>query len=1065
MHDLQRTEKLQSALIEVDRVVFKGYLENINTYPVVSLATTFDDAIVKIRLRKISKIVYDKNEDNLGKFNNIFSALHSSGSSVVLILKGSKRHTDIYIGTNKITNGYGDNGSASMETLHAAIKGNFPGVDLSDNLDFKEIHGLLNPIQNDDYKSIASVAGVPSLKNTAIEFFSQGIDKIIEGMKGREYISVIQASPVGRSELESIEGAYQDIHSALSLYEQKQVSLSINESRAVGITLTDGLTKTLSESVADTQTYTTGTSDSSTHSTSDSNSDTANVGGIIASSVGIAGTGIGFLVGGPAGGILGSSIGNAIGVGVGGIVGSNSTTTSTSDSNTTGSSVSNSSGTTKTNSSSDAHSNSRAESDTSTTGSGKSIQITEKNRRVSTILKSIDDQLNRIDDCKNYGMWNWSAYFIGKGQLDVKLGADLYSGILRGDSSGLERNNIALWHQYNNEREFKELQKYLSQLKHPLFETPENFSTKVVSHTSLVSTKEMTVAMSLPQKSLPGIPVFDSVAFGRSVTRFDINTDKDTINIGSIFNFGTSERNNPVEIDTQSLMSHTFITGSTGAGKSNAVYKLIDTLYTQKNIPFLIIEPAKGEYKQIFGGRKGVHVFGTNPKLHPLLRLNPFSFPENIHVMEHIDRLIEILNAVWPMYAAMPAILKESIEYVYEKSGWDLLNSECRFDRKIFPDFHDLLEVLPDIINSSDYSQEIKGNYVGALVTRVRSLTNGYFKTIFQKDELSPVQLFDDSCIIDLSRVGSSETKSLLMGIIFLKLQEYRISNATEANSRLRHITVLEEAHNLLRRTSSAQSQDSSNLQGKSVEMISNAIAEMRTYGEGFIIADQAPALLDQSVIRNTSTKIILRLPDFDDRNLVGKAAHLNEDQIDELARLKTGCAAVYQNNWLEPVLCQFDQFEDDKIAAFAYEPTAARLVDARRQAGNDFIKYLVAISLNNDDEIFSERYDINHWSPYFPHAKSISLGTKADLNKMVSDVIKLERILERVPKVTDLDVWIQYLLKEVNTFVDLELFDSKEQFELLKMLLGAIACETPHNEKAFKSKIDEIAQKNGVLL
>ena len=67
--------------------------------------------------------------------------------------------------------------------------------------------------------------------------------------------------------------------------------------------------------------------------------------------------------------------------------------------------------------------------------------------------------------------------------------------------------------------------------------------------------------------------------------------------------------------------------------------------------------------------------------------------------------------------------------------------------------------------------------------------------------------------------------------------------------------TVLEEAHNILRRTSFEQSSEGSNLTGKSVEMISNAIAEMRTYGEGFIIVDQAPGLLDMSAIRNTNTK------------------------------------------------------------------------------------------------------------------------------------------------------------------------------------------------------------------
>ena len=30
----------------------------------------------------------------------------------------------------------------------------------------------------------------------------------------------------------------------------------------------------------------------------------------------------------------------------------------------------------------------------------------------------------------------------------------------------------------------------------------------------------------------------------------------------------------------------------------------------------------------------------------PLLKINPFSFPDDIHVLEHIDRLIEIFNGV-----------------------------------------------------------------------------------------------------------------------------------------------------------------------------------------------------------------------------------------------------------------------------------------------------------------------------------------------------------------------------------------------------------------------------------
>ena len=124
----------------------------------------------------------------------------------------------------------------------------------------------------------------------------------------------------------------------------------------------------------------------------------------------------------------------------------------------------------------------------------------------------------------------------------------------------------------------------------------------------------------------------------------------------------------------------------------------------------------------------------------------------------------------------------------------------------------------------------------------------------------------------------------------------------------MKHITVLEEAHNLLRRTSTEQVSESANLLGKSVEMLANSIAEMRAYGEGFVIADQSPGLLDMSVVRNTNTKIIMRLPALSDRELVGKSAGLNDNQIVELGKLETGVAAVMQSGWQEAVLCKVNK-------------------------------------------------------------------------------------------------------------------------------------------------------------
>lgn len=274
-----------------------------------------------------------------------------------------------------------------------------------------------------------------------------------------------------------------------------------------------------------------------------------------------------------------------------------------------------------------------------------------------------------------------------------------------------------------------------------------------------------------------------------------------------------------------------------------------------------------------------------------------------------IDGIIPDTNKKEYTIILLATPILDAVEKSYVDCGWDIVKSENKYGEELYPSFADVARNVKEIIDSSEYDAENKGAYKGSLLTRLQSLCNGINGMIFVADEIPKEQLFEENVIVDLSRVGSSETKSLIMGMMVLKLQEYRMSSATGMNAELNHITVLEEAHNLLRRTSNEQSAEGSNLLGKSVEMLSNAIAEMRTYGEGFIIADQAPGLMDMSVIRNTNTKIILRLPDQADRELVGRAANLNEDQITELAKLPCGVAAVYQNEWIQPVLCKVDLF------------------------------------------------------------------------------------------------------------------------------------------------------------
>lgn len=561
---------------------------------------------------------------------------------------------------------------------------------------------------------------------------------------------------------------------------------------------------------------------------------------------------------------------------------------------------------------------------------GKNDALTQNfvNHDVKNTLELIEKQIKRVEQSTALGMWDFSAYFMSENPIIANNTAHMYLALTQGENSYLSQSAVNLW-EYREERkdDIANIMDFIRRLQHPEFEldiAPDDPSFDPdwlmypphVNATVSLTGRELAYSLNLPKKSVSGLPVLESVAFGREVQRFTPPSEKTpkTLIAGNVYHMRKEDKNIRVKLDMDSLCAHTFITGSTGTGKSNFIYNLLEQIY-EEDKHFLVIEPAKGEYKNVLGGFDDVSVYGTNPMYTELLHINPFSFPKHINVLEHIDRLVEIFNACWPMYAAMPAVLKDAIERVYKDKGWIFSNPAYYSDD--FPTFADLIKVLPEIMSESLYSADTKSDYSGALITRVKSLTNGINGEIFcSTKEISNEALFDRNVIVDISRVGSVETKSLIMGILIMKLQEYRMQ-PDKMNENLQHITVLEEAHNLLRRTSYAQAQESSNLQGKSVEMLTNAIAEMRTYGEGFIIADQAPDMLDEAVIRNTNTKIIFRLPDEHDCELVGKSIALNDVQIKELAKLPAFVAVIHQNDWIEAVLCKSEKYDKERKYAF----------------------------------------------------------------------------------------------------------------------------------------------------
>lgn len=605
----------------------------------------------------------------------------------------------------------------------------------------------------------------------------------------------------------------------------------------------------------------------------------------------------------------------------------------------------------------------RSSNVTATVGKNEGITQNFINYNIKHALELLEQQMNRYEQSSALGMWDFAAYVLGEDINVVKNAAHSYVALTQGEQSFMSRAAINVWRGYLGDEESgaaHEICAYLSELRHPVFglspkKLAEDFDLNVypaiVTATTSLSGKELAYSLNFPRRSISGLPVIECAEFARNIVTYDKPETGRALRLGNIFHMNHIEKN-VVELNQKSLASHTFITGSTGSGKSTTVYRILSEAMSD-GVKFLVIEPAKGEYKHKFGNTEGVSVYGTNPNIMPLLKIDPFSFPSEIHILEHLDRLIEIFNVCWPMYAAMPAVLKNAVEKAYEDCGWDLIESTNEFGEELYPNFADVARNVKLIIDSSEYNTENKGAYKGSLLTRLNSLTNGINGLIFNSDEISAKKLFDENVIVDLSRVGSMETKSLIMGILVLKLQEHRMTS-DEINAELKHLTVLEEAHNLLKRTSTEQPVEGGNLLGKSVEMLANAIAEMRTYGEGFIIADQAPGLLDMSVIRNTNTKIIMRLPDQSDRELVGRSANLNSDQITELAKLPCGAAAVYQNEWVQPVLCKVEKptGTNDK---FVYKKPAAQNVLGTKNARLKIAELLSSKTALPCEKILSE--------------------------------------------------------------------------------------------------------------
>jgi len=949
----------EKSLLAVDTFIGKGYLAGLDR----QVALPLEGELKKfgnIRLFKVNKIVFDKEENINDKLISVYGAIQSIDASVFMLIDSNGTEISFYLGVRSSEN---NQDYVASQILNKSFLGNFPGSELS-NQTSTDIEKLFSNITNSGVwsnKKLASVAVTPSARDEDKDKFVQGMEKFIDTMSGTSYSALIIARPLSGAELCLRKKGLEDLYASLSPYAKSSMAYGENYSKAISQGIAESFSRSLNESISNS--VGTNSSINSSSSVGHSQGKSFNIGG------------------------FGSNEG-------------------TSNTETSGSSFGRFQSKTESHGQTDTKGETKNYSETDTAGTSSTVTLELENKSIESLMQKIDLQLKRINDCESFGIWECASYFISDDIETSVIAASTYKSIMLGDDTHIEKTHINIWENPG------EVIEYLKYGLHPQFLIEsDSCGNQIIRPTNIVSGKELPFLMGVPRKSVDGLTVNSIAEFGRNVLSQNVKQNDRRIRIGAIQHMGRVETKRGVELNLDSFTSHCFVTGSTGSGKSNTTYCLLSQ-FIENKIPFLVIEPAKGEYKSAFGKLPGINIFTTNPYVARMLKINPFRFNPNIHILEHLDRLIEIFNVCWEMYAAMPAILKAAVEQIYIDAGWDLLNSIYMGDgNPKYPTFNDLVCTLPKIISSSSYSADAKGDYEGALVTRVQSLTNGIYGQIFcDCYDIADETLFDKNTIVDLSRVGSSETKSLIMGILVLKLSEHRMAGANGSNLKLRHITVLEEAHNLLKNSQNISAGNT--VLAKSVEMISNCIAEMRTYGEGFVIVDQSPTSVDISAIKNTNTKILMRLPEMKDCTTAGQSVALNETQIGEMSKLGTGVAIVMQNNWLEAVLVKVDKasssfekeikqnnfheikdlkgqvltdmlvqyFEDQKID----RERLYSIVD--RNSANEYVKDDMRSCIENIPQDFSLRSDrISFWNVLACQSGAKFLFSKLD-NSLVID-------------------------------------------------------------------------------
>jgi len=424
---------------------------------------------------------------------------------------------------------------------------------------------------------------------------------------------------------------------------------------------------------------------------------------------------------------------------------------------------------------------------------------------------------------------------------------------------------------------------------------------------TLLTSAQLAAYVHLPQLETTGFSV--TIVPDFDIVRRPVGQDR-SLMVGTVVE-RARPTTVPYRVDHGDLTRHTFVAGVTGSGKTNTILHLLGQLPAE--VPFLVIEPAKTEYRALLRHPElatQVRVFTAGDERVSPLRLNPFEVPAGTSVAQHLDLLRAVFAAAFGMWTPLPQVLERCLHEVYTDHGWDLTSGENRRlepgddPTPSFPNLGDLVAKVGEVVPRLGYEERIAADIEAALITRLDALRRGGKGRMLDVRRSMPMEeLLGHPAVLELEPMGDDDDKAFLMALLLVRLVEHRRAQGRAAG--LRHVLVVEEAHRLLSAVPRQATEEQGDPRGKAVESFAQLLAEIRAYGQGVVVADQVPVRLAPDVIKNTGLKIAHRTVAADDRQTLAGAMAMNARQAVALTTLGPGQAAVFGDGDDVPILVQ----------------------------------------------------------------------------------------------------------------------------------------------------------------